>query len=138
VCWKPCSSCWSFHLLREEFLSAPIHSPLFGSPYRSFKECETSNPYLIGGENDVKDPHAEAWKLWKAREASGRKPGLRAGQARLASPPHIGVGSAPPSTYHPLKLFIAATQRVTDQFIRQLSPRSREARGTPFPGGGLC
>jgi hypothetical protein len=27
VCWKPCSSCWSFHLLREEFLSAPIHSP---------------------------------------------------------------------------------------------------------------
>jgi hypothetical protein len=27
VCWKPCPSCWSFHLLREEFLSAPIHSP---------------------------------------------------------------------------------------------------------------
>jgi hypothetical protein len=27
VCWKPRSSCWSFHLLREEFLSAPIHSP---------------------------------------------------------------------------------------------------------------
>jgi hypothetical protein len=27
VCWKPCSSCWSFHLLREEFLSAPIHPP---------------------------------------------------------------------------------------------------------------
>jgi hypothetical protein len=27
VCWKPCSSCWSFDLLREEFLSAPIHSP---------------------------------------------------------------------------------------------------------------
>jgi hypothetical protein len=27
VCWKPCSSCRSFHLLREEFLSAPIHSP---------------------------------------------------------------------------------------------------------------
>jgi hypothetical protein len=26
VCWKPCSSCWSFQLLREEFLSAPIHS----------------------------------------------------------------------------------------------------------------
>jgi hypothetical protein len=25
------------HLLREEFLSAPIHSPLSGSPYRSFK-----------------------------------------------------------------------------------------------------
>jgi hypothetical protein len=37
VCLKPCSSCWSFHLLREEFLSAPIHSPpLSGSPFRSF------------------------------------------------------------------------------------------------------
>jgi hypothetical protein len=24
------SSCWSFNLLREEFLSAPIHSPLSG------------------------------------------------------------------------------------------------------------
>jgi hypothetical protein len=36
VCWKPCSSCWSSHLLREEFLSAPIHSALSGSPYRSF------------------------------------------------------------------------------------------------------
>jgi hypothetical protein len=36
VCLRPCSSCWSFHLLREEFLSAPIHSPLSGSPYRSF------------------------------------------------------------------------------------------------------
>jgi hypothetical protein len=38
VCWKPCSPCWSFHLIREEFLSAPIHSPLSGSPYRSFRE----------------------------------------------------------------------------------------------------
>jgi hypothetical protein len=38
VCWKPCSSCWSFHLLREEFLWAPIHSPLSGSPYRSFND----------------------------------------------------------------------------------------------------
>jgi hypothetical protein len=37
MCWKPCSSCSSLHLLREEFLSAPIHSPpLSGSPYRSF------------------------------------------------------------------------------------------------------
>jgi hypothetical protein len=35
--WKPCSSFRSFHLLREEFLLAPIHSPLSGSPYRSFK-----------------------------------------------------------------------------------------------------
>jgi hypothetical protein len=37
VCWKPRSSCWSFDLHREEFLSAPIHSPpLSGSLYRSF------------------------------------------------------------------------------------------------------
>jgi hypothetical protein len=27
VCWQSCSSCWNFHLLREVFLSAPIHSP---------------------------------------------------------------------------------------------------------------
>jgi hypothetical protein len=36
VCWKPRSSSWSFHLLQEEFLSAPIHSPLSDSSYRSF------------------------------------------------------------------------------------------------------
>jgi hypothetical protein len=35
--WKSCLSCWNPHLLQEEFLSAPIHSPLSGSPYRSFK-----------------------------------------------------------------------------------------------------
>jgi hypothetical protein len=44
VCWKPCSSCWSFHLLREEFLSAPIHSPLSGSPYRSFSPAHPHAP----------------------------------------------------------------------------------------------
>jgi hypothetical protein len=27
MCWKPCLSSWSLHLLREEFLSAPIHFP---------------------------------------------------------------------------------------------------------------
>jgi hypothetical protein len=36
VCWKPCSSCWSLYLLWEEFLSAPIHSPLSSSSFRSF------------------------------------------------------------------------------------------------------
>jgi hypothetical protein len=36
VIWKPCSSCWSCHLLRKEFLSAHIHSPHSGSPNRSF------------------------------------------------------------------------------------------------------
>jgi hypothetical protein len=35
VCWKSRSSCWSLNL-REEFLSAPIHSPLSGSPFWSF------------------------------------------------------------------------------------------------------
>jgi hypothetical protein len=34
--WKLCLTCWSSHLLREEFLSAPIHSPLSGLPNRSF------------------------------------------------------------------------------------------------------
>jgi hypothetical protein len=45
VCWKLFSSCWSLHLLQEEFLSAPIHSPLSGSPYRSFngKEMKKKN-----------------------------------------------------------------------------------------------
>jgi hypothetical protein len=48
VCWKSCSSCRSFHLPREEFLSAPIHSPpLSGSPYRSFTfvEYKTSEDF---------------------------------------------------------------------------------------------
>jgi hypothetical protein len=44
VCWKSCSSCWSLHLLREEFLSAPIHSPLSGSPYRSFRVVQAAPP----------------------------------------------------------------------------------------------
>jgi hypothetical protein len=44
VCWKPRSSCWSFHLLREEILSAPIHSPLSGSPYRSFSLASDNLP----------------------------------------------------------------------------------------------
>jgi hypothetical protein len=50
VCWKPCSSCWSFHLLREEFLSAPIHSPLSGSPYRSFSglRCARAGATTVG------------------------------------------------------------------------------------------
>jgi hypothetical protein len=30
------SSCWSLYLFREEFLSAPIHSPLSVSSFRSF------------------------------------------------------------------------------------------------------
>jgi hypothetical protein len=50
VCWKLCSSCRNFHLLREEFLSTPIHSPLSGSPYRSFKGEDLGNV-----EADLKD-----------------------------------------------------------------------------------
>jgi hypothetical protein len=51
VCWKPRSSCWSFHLLRQEFLSAPIHTPLSGSPYWSFMRAKIKNPT---------DPHSLA------------------------------------------------------------------------------
>jgi hypothetical protein len=52
VCWKPCSSCWSFHLLREEFLSAPIHPPpclgrRIGPSSR--KSAATSRPLTGGG-----------------------------------------------------------------------------------------
>jgi hypothetical protein len=49
VCWKPCSSCRIFHLLREESLSAPIHSPLSGSPYRSFSITRRSANYIVIG-----------------------------------------------------------------------------------------
>jgi hypothetical protein len=52
VCWKPCSSCWSFHLLREEFLSAPIHSPLSGSPYRSFSNCRIDRHFPLTKASD--------------------------------------------------------------------------------------
>jgi hypothetical protein len=34
--WKPCSSCWSSHLLREEFLSALIYSTPLWLPDWSF------------------------------------------------------------------------------------------------------
>jgi hypothetical protein len=30
---RPCSSCWRRHLPREQFLSAPIHSPLSGRQF---------------------------------------------------------------------------------------------------------
>jgi hypothetical protein len=36
VLGRPGSSCWRRHLLREEFLSALIHSPTLWSPVRSF------------------------------------------------------------------------------------------------------
>jgi hypothetical protein len=42
VCWKPCSSCWSLYLLREEFLSAPIHSP------PSLVRCFGPSPLMVG------------------------------------------------------------------------------------------
>jgi hypothetical protein len=32
-------------------------------------------PYLIHGEDDVKDPHVEGWKLFKILEASGSELG---------------------------------------------------------------
>jgi hypothetical protein len=46
VCWKPRSSCWSFHLLREEFLSAPIHSPPLWFAV-SVLHLPTCGPHLI-------------------------------------------------------------------------------------------
>jgi hypothetical protein len=67
VCWKLCSSCWSLYLLREEFLSAPIQSPLPGSPCRSFNKgkvlgCLVStkgieaNPDKIKALVEMQDP----------------------------------------------------------------------------------
>jgi hypothetical protein len=42
------SSCRSFNLLREEFLSAPIHSPPLWSPNRSFAPLEELNDSTKG------------------------------------------------------------------------------------------
>jgi hypothetical protein len=46
VFWKPCSSCWSSHLLREELLSTPIH-PLSGSPNWTFNWYQSWFGYLL-------------------------------------------------------------------------------------------
>jgi hypothetical protein len=54
VCWKLRSSCSSLHLLREEFLSAPIHSPpLSGSPYRSFNILDAGGSFHVGHGRDL-------------------------------------------------------------------------------------
>jgi hypothetical protein len=54
VCWKPRSSCRSFHLLQEEFLSAHLHSPpLSGSPYRSFSESPVFLPLAWVVQNQM-------------------------------------------------------------------------------------
>jgi hypothetical protein len=72
VCWRPCSSSWSRHLLREEFLSTPIQSPLSGSPYRSFTtDINYGSPrlraYTDEGNQvsleDVIDQLDEAWDV---------------------------------------------------------------------------
>jgi hypothetical protein len=62
VCWKPCSSCWSLHLLQEEFLSASIHSP---SLVRRF------GPSLFRGLGGY-------WDLW-SNSRSLQHSGLRRG-----------------------------------------------------------
>jgi hypothetical protein len=55
---RPSSSCWSCDLLREEFLSAPIHSPLSG--------------LLIGPSKDV--CHATAsWSRSRAHAATSTR-----------------------------------------------------------------
>jgi hypothetical protein len=46
VCWKPCLSCWSLHLLREEFLSAPIHSPPLWITVSVLQLCVKGTPVV--------------------------------------------------------------------------------------------
>jgi hypothetical protein len=72
VCWKPCSSCWSFYLLREEFLSAPIHSPLSGSPYRSFS---STTPPSSAAPNS-RDPCARSLLARRRCHMGPGSPGL--------------------------------------------------------------
>jgi hypothetical protein len=58
MCWKSSSSCWSLYLLREEFLSAPIHSPLSSSPFRSFKWYHSRLRVLI----DSNQSKIQGWR----------------------------------------------------------------------------
>jgi hypothetical protein len=46
------------------------------------------------------------------------------------SGPKFGPSSVPPLTYPPLQLFIAPWPRVTKNYIRHPSPRSREEKDT--------
>jgi hypothetical protein len=74
VCWKPCSSCRSLHLLREEFLSAPIHFPLSGLPYRSFSGAALHRRRPSPATGKTVTPTAAACML---REMRRRKKGAR-------------------------------------------------------------
>jgi hypothetical protein len=76
MCWKSCSSCWSFHLLPEEFLSAPIHSPLSGSPFRSFTE---SNLEVV-----VRSPEIQDAEPIRSAPMSGAATSSRSGIELLA------------------------------------------------------
>jgi hypothetical protein len=82
VCWKPCSSCWSFHLLREEFLSAPIHSPLSGSPYRSFTVVRPTGPRQTHPRVSV-----QTTTQWKISAPPPLMPLLDGRRARHDAPP---------------------------------------------------
>jgi hypothetical protein len=89
VCWKPRSSCWSFHLLREEFLSAPIHSPLSGSPYRSFSGSRRDDGELTANSKACSRGGGEDLGRWTATgganlAASPRRSGAR--QQEQATP----------------------------------------------------
>jgi hypothetical protein len=79
VCWKPCSSCWSFHLLREEFLSAPIHSPplwfavsvlqVVPEPVWVFIDSNQSKIQGWRTRNGVRPPHFDGknYQMWSKR-----------------------------------------------------------------------
>jgi hypothetical protein len=90
VCWKPCSSCWSFHLLREEFLSAPIHAPLSGSPYRSFNAASKK---LAPSELDIPEKSDNANKPQPAEEVQVKTIDLGTGDSSKTTT--IGAGLDP-------------------------------------------
>jgi hypothetical protein len=103
VCWKPCSSCRSSHLIREEFLSASIHSPLSGSPYRSFR-CASSP---IGERRDTR---VSSSAVERRRDRS---------QGRICDPSFPQVLSLPLS----LSL-LASRPTVADSNVVEVSPRA--------------
>jgi hypothetical protein len=73
VCWKPCLSCWSFHLLREEFLSAPIHSPPLWFTVSVLSEGDDT--VVVVDTSDEEDDEETLQDRFQLRSRSSR-PGL--------------------------------------------------------------
>jgi hypothetical protein len=79
-------SCFSLHLLREEFLSLPIYSPLFGSLYRSFNLCQSRLRVLI-------DSNQSKIQGWRTRN------GVRVLHTSMAKTTRCGLSGVTPQVF---------------------------------------